>query len=266
MRRRVLALLAFVFALGAAVAVAEDTVIEVLPVRNRPAADLVPALQTALGADVTVTSFNNRLIVNAPRPRMAEIRRLVAQLDEPARSLWITVRQDRTVQASDRAVEAGVTVGPGGAAVRGRAVREDSAGQSEDHQRLRALEGTPAFIAVGEAVPVPATVITPTPGGAAVVSGTTHHQADRGFWVVARVAGEVVTLEIETALDETRPGGAIGTQGIRTTVSGQLGEWISLGELGHEAAGRSSGILSANQAQRSELRTVQVKVEEQVAE
>ena len=55
-------------ALGASAAVADDTVIEVLAVRNRPAADLVPALQTLLGAEATVTSFNNRLIVNAPRP------------------------------------------------------------------------------------------------------------------------------------------------------------------------------------------------------
>lgn len=264
MRRRVLVLLAFVFALGAASG--EDTVIEVLPVRNRPAADLVPALQTTLGAEVTVTSFNNRLIVNAPRHRIAEIRRLVARLDEPARSLWITVRQDRNVQASDRGVEAGVAVGAGGAAVRGRAARGETAGQSEVHQRLRALEGTRAFITVGEAVPVPTTVIAPTPGGAAVASGTTHHQADRGFWVVAHVAGEVVTLEIETAFDEARPGGVIATQGVRTTVSGRLGEWISLGELGSEAAAHSSGILSASQAQRNELRTVQVMVEEQVAE
>jgi hypothetical protein len=263
MWRLVLVLLTLILSLSAPTPVAaEDTVIEVLPVRNRPAADLVPALQTALGAEVTVTSFNNRLIVNAPRARMAEIRRLVAQLDEPARSLWITVRQDRGLQARDRGVEAGVAVGPGGAAVRGRATQGGTTGQTADHQRLRALEGTPAFIAVGEAVPVPTTLVTPTPAGPAVVSGTIHQQADRGFWVVAHVAGDVVTLEIETALDEAHPAGVIGTQGVRTTVSGELGEWISLGELGHEATDRTSGILSASQAQRRELRTVQVKVEQ----
>ncbi len=262
MKRRVLVLFASVLVLGAAAAVTDDTVIEVLPVRNRPAADLVPALQAVLGAEAAVTAFNNRLIVNAPRPLMAEVRRLVAELDVRARSLWITVRQERDLQTSDRTVDAGVAVGSGGAVVRGRVAQGSRSGESADHQRVRTLEGTPAFIAVGEAVPVPTTVITPTPGGAAVVSGTTHHQADRGFWVVARLAGETVTLEIETALDEARPGGVIETQGVRTTVSGRLGEWISLGELGSEAAGRSSEILSTSQAQRSELRTVQVKVEE----
>jgi hypothetical protein len=262
MNRWVLLLCGSALALGALAAVADDTVIEVLAVRNRPAADLVPALQAVLGAEATVTSFNNRLIVNAPRPLMAKARRLVGELDVRARSLWITVRQDREAQTSDRTVAAGVAVGSGGAAVRGRVAQGSTAGQSADHQRLRALEGTPAFIAVGEAVPVPTTVVTPTPGGAAVVSGTTHQQADRGFWVVAQVAGDTVTLEIETALDEAHPGGVIETQGVRTTVSGRLGEWIGLGELANEAAGRSSGILSTHQAQRSELRTVQVMVEE----
>jgi hypothetical protein len=69
MKRRVLVLFASVLVLGAAAAVTDDTVIEVLPVRNRPAADLVPALQAVLGAAAAVTAFNNRLIVNAPRPR-----------------------------------------------------------------------------------------------------------------------------------------------------------------------------------------------------
>jgi hypothetical protein len=95
-----------------------------------------------------------------------------------------------------------------------------------------------------------------------VVSGTTYHQADRGFWVVARVAGDQVTLEIETALDQARAEGAIETQGVSTTASGRLSEWLSLGEIAQEGEASGSGILSIHRAQRRELRTVEVKVEE----
>jgi hypothetical protein len=49
---------------------------------------------------------------------------------------------------------------------------------------------------------------------------------------------------------------------VSTTVSGRLGEWLSLGEIGRESEASGSGILSASQASRSELRTVRVKVEE----
>ena len=80
--------------------------------------------------------------------------------------------------------------------------------------------------------------------------------------MVARLAGDTVTLEIETALDEVHPGGAIERQGVSTTISGRLGEWLSLGEIGRESEASGSGILSASQARRSELRTVRVKVEE----
>jgi hypothetical protein len=95
-----------------------------------------------------------------------------------------------------------------------------------------------------------------------VVSGTAWQQADRGFWVVARVAGDQVTLEIETALDEAGPAGAVESQGVSTTAAGRLGEWITLGEIARDQEAGGSGILSTGHAQRSELRTIEVKVED----
>jgi hypothetical protein len=263
MRRTLLLSVALVVVAGlVGPARAADEVIEVIPLRNRPAADLVSPLEAVLGGEATVTALDDKLIIRAPRRLMAEVRRAVAQLDVRPRDLWITVRQ-----ASDRETEglsagAAVVAGPGGVAAGGHLAQGESSHAGNDVHQVRALEGTPAWIALGEAVPVPTTVVAPSPGGTAVVSGTTYRQADRGFWVVTRLAGDRVTLEIETALDEARPGGAIETQGVSTTASGRLGEWIGLGEIAREAASQSSGILSTGRVQLSELRSVEVKVEQ----
>jgi len=245
----------------AGLAVAENLVIEVVAIRNRPAADLVPPLQAVLGSEATVTAYENRLIVRAPRALLPQIRRLVDELDVRPRSLWITVHQDRDLAASGRSVEAGVAVGPGGVAAGGSISADRNAEQGDDVHRLRVLEGTAAFISFGESVPMETALVTPAPGGAVVVSGTTYQQAERGFWVVARLAGDRVTLEIETALDEARGAGVLESQGVSTTVSGRLGEWVSLGEIGLQSEARAAGILHAGRATRSEQRTVRVKVE-----
>jgi hypothetical protein len=225
---------------------AADTLIEVLPVRNRPAADLVPPLEAILGDDATVTAIDNRLVVRASRAFMPEVRRLVEQLDVSPRSLWITVRQEHDREAAGGSAGASVAVGSGGVAAGGHLAGGRESEVGGDVHQVRALEGTPAWITMG----------------AATVSGTTYQQVERGFWVVARVAGDRVTLDIETALDEARATGTVETQGVGTTASGRLGEWISLGEIGREGSSRGSGILSASQARHSDLRTVDVKVDE----
>lgn len=247
---------------GGTLAEAADTVIEVIPVRNRPASDLVAPVQALLGAEARVTSHDGKLIVNAPRHLMPQVKRLVADLDVRARSLWITVRQGGGLDARSRSAAAAVAAGPDGLAVGGHVSRDSLTASGGDVHRVRALEGTPAWITIGESVPVSSTVVTPTPGGPAVSSGTTYQQADRGFWVIPRVSGSLVTLVIETARDEPRQGGAIRTQGVSTTMTGRLGEWVSLGEIAQEGQSAQSGILSSSQESHSELNTIEVMVEE----
>jgi hypothetical protein len=246
----------------AAPAPADDWVIEVLHVRNRPASDLVAPLEAMLGADVTVTAYQGKLLVRAARSRFPAIRQLVQQLDVQARSLWITVSQGKDLQASDLSAEAAIVAGSAGVAAPGSVSAAQGTEQDQDTHRLRALEGTRAFITLGQSVPVDSLIAAPVPGGVTLIPGTSYQQGDRGFWVVARVSGSLVTLEIETALDEAHPGGGLERQSVSTTMSGQLGVWLSLGEIGRESAASGSGILSASQASRSELRTVRVKVEE----
>ena len=78
-----------------------------------------------------------------------------------------------------------------------------------------------------------------------------------------RLQGDRVTLDIdpqrETFDDQRR--GAVNVQRVATTVSGRLGEWISLGGIDEERSDDRSGILSTRSARSGEQRGVQVKVE-----
>ncbi|MGE0454193.1 MAG: hypothetical protein AB7O37_17230 [Vicinamibacteria bacterium] len=129
-------------------------------------------------------------------------------------------------------------------------------------QSIAALEGRPAFISVGEARPVATPVPVVGPGGAiGVAPGTVLQEASRGFYVIPRLSGDFVTLEVAVSGDRLAAGGAVELQRLETTASGRLGEWIPLGQLASDEALRSSSLLQRSTALRDELRSVRIKVE-----
>jgi hypothetical protein len=107
------------------------------------------------------------------------------------------------------------------------------------------------------------------PGGAQVVDSTAFVDADRGFWVLPRVSGDRVTLEMSTANDrvQSRRGNTlgsreIGTQRVDTIVSGRLGEWIEIGAVAEHARQQEQVVLGRESASRSDRHAVVLKVEE----
>jgi type II secretory pathway component GspD/PulD (secretin) len=263
--------------LAAAALAAQDLGVEVLSVRNRPAADLVPALQPLAGPDGSVTSMENRIIVRAGPEAMRQIKAVLQQLDVAPRSLWISVRQ-ATAQSS-AARSAGVTgsipVGDGGVRLtreggtvtttRSRTVVSGSFGASgstetgSDVARILALEGRPAFIQAGSAVPVAPVVVVPS--GATVVTGTAYVEANSGFWVLPRIAGEVVTLELATTKDALGAGAVVDQRHVRTTLSARLGDWVHVAGIAADSATRSSGLATTGSADTTSDWNVDLRVE-----
>jgi hypothetical protein len=250
---------------------AQEPALETIPVRNRPAEDLVPVLEPLVGRGGSVTAFGNRLIVKAAPAAMREIKDLVAKLDVVPRSLWITVRQSRDVETSGRQVGAS-----GGVVVERRDGRTtttrtevhgafgqgSSSERGQDVQQLRAVEGRPAQIHVGREVPVPQAVVVPGPAGPEVARGSVYQEADTGFSVTPWLSGDFVTLEIRTRGDRIDDAGRVDYQQLKATVNGRLGEWISLGGLDRTETTSDRGLLSRSSARFAELRNVSLKVEE----
>jgi hypothetical protein len=105
---------------------------------------------------------------------------------------------------------------------------------SLSEQKIRAVEGYPAFLYTGQSIKVPA---EDSSGNTLLLEA----DALRGFYVTARLAGDRVILTISLSNDRlaeaqgkhSRESGAlqIDTAHLSTTVSGHLGEWIDLGGI-----------------------------------
>ena len=248
---------------------ADDTIVKVIPLQHRTADDIVPLVLPLAGPDGTVSGLGTRLVVRARPAALAQIEESLKALDTPARMLWITVRQGLARSGSSRSAEASGSVTIRGGIVETRTSRtvvtgslgrQSTSDSGTDVQRLQVLEGGRAFIRTGEAVPQPGVVVSGNPP--VIVAGTTYTEASVGFYVVPRVAGDQVTLEIETAGDRPNDRGGIDVQRLQTTVSGRLGDWIELGAVVRDRASRTSEPLGVAQQQSVEERSVQVKVEE----
>jgi type II secretory pathway component GspD/PulD (secretin) len=245
---------------------ADETVVEVLQVKNRPAESLVAELTPLAGPEGVVTASGARLIVKATPTALSQIRRVLAELDVAPRSLWITVRQAGATRSAERRSEvAGAVSSSGGrtrTVVTGAFAQQDGAGASDDVQRLRALEGMPAFIRVARSEPVPVGGVVQTPQGPALVQGTAFQEAETGLYVLPRIAGQVVTLEVATSKDAFNARGGVDAQRLVTTVTGRLGEWLSLGGLSQSESAARSGPAGQESWSASDDRSVELMVEE----
>ena len=186
----------------ATVTLASDTVVEVFPLRNRPAQDLLPAIRAVVGNEGVVEALDTRLVVRATPAALARIRAALPALDVAPRTLSVTVSQRRDAETSARAGSARIetgrapSTGGGNGETRTRTVvtgafsASSSSAEGEDVQQMRVLEGHPAFIQVGRSVPVAVTGTVETPGGPVPARGTAFAESGSGFYVLARGAGD----------------------------------------------------------------------------
>jgi type II secretory pathway component HofQ len=266
-------ILALVF-LVASVAHADE--VEVIELRHRTADQLIPALRPLVEPGGALTGMQNTLVIRASRANIAELRQAIATLDRMPRRLLISVRQDAAGSFDSRDARVSGTIGGGDVRV---GVNEpprrepgvtisarDAQGTRDDRttSQVQALEGSPAYIAIGQSVPVPETVVTQTPGGRVVRSTTTYRSAASGFAVIPRLSGDRVFLDI--APQTAGPGrvgpGAVEYQQIVTTASGRLGEWFPLGGIDQSATRSQSGVLSGGTSTRVGTSSVWVRVDE----
>ena len=250
--------------------------VEVIQLRHRTAEQVIPTLQPLLDAGGALTGMQSSLIVRSSRTNIEQLKRVVAGLDTAPRRLLISVRQDASFSGERRHYGVSGTIAAGDArvAINERARRDTgasvrmldsaSAGDERNVSQVQALEGSPAYIAVGQSIPVPIETVTRTPYGHEVRRSTEFRDLNTGFSVVPRLIGDRVVLEIEPQRETQGaygPGSA-NVQRISTTASGRLGEWFELGGISNTSVQEGNHILSSRGSGERGSRSVWVKVEE----
>lgn len=217
---------------------------QVITLKNRTSADLLPVAQQFIGKDGNVSVYGNQLIVEAPSEKIQSLEALLRQLDKPARRLLITVdTSDNNLPDTNSSTRVYSTASRDGGV-----------------QQIQATEGVPALIQTGQSIPQTS---TQTDAYGRLSAQTTYRTVTRGFYITASVTGETVHLAISTNRDrmsQEQPD-VVNVQSTDTQVSGPLGQWITVaGISGQNQAGQQGQTLTYSTQNRDDM-TLRVKVD-----
>jgi type II secretory pathway component GspD/PulD (secretin) len=273
-------------------AYSEESKLEVIALKHLTSEQAVNLLKPLLDKEGAISGMNNQLVVRTTPGNLEQIKQALAALDVASHRLMITVKQDvsrgretsaaevsghirsgkvvTTVGRDDPREQAGAEVRitrdvQGGANVAGGrtlGATTDTLRDDRNTQQLQVLEGTPAFIEIGESVPVaePGFILAPQP---IVYNSISYKDLTTGFSVLPRIHGDEVTVEIapHRAVLSQEGGGKIDIQASHTTVSGKLGEWLDLGGAVQRQSSAEGGIVYSTRGLGSEQNRVLIKVE-----
>ena len=268
-------------------AYADLMIVEVLPLKHRLAADVEPTLRALVVEGGTVSAIDQKLVIRTTPANLAELKAVLASVDTRQRQLRIVVRQnvrDASQQASDQLAARIRTnhgdailgsISPGDAPGAAVSIAGSEVGASFDSYRthdrddvasthfVSAIEGVPAYIATGQAVPLPQTSAVVTPYGANVQQSLDYRSVGSGVYVTPRLAGEDVTLEISPYSQQfdRRGGGMIAERSVNTVVRGRLGVWLPLAGATSASHDQGHSILSSTNNTDATAYEVWVKVE-----
>jgi len=219
---------------------------EVVPLQHRSSAELLPAAQAFIGRDGTVSAFENKLIVNASPERIDDLRALLQQLDTVPKRLLISVDNNDSNYQDNRG--------------NGQVIRYGTSNREGGLQQIQASEGQPALIQVGQSVPITS---TSTDGYGRIQSNTEYRNVTQGFYVTPSVSGDTVRLQISTNNDRISQERAdvVKVQSTDTTISGRLGEWITLAGHNQQSQADRNPSSRTYSTQRGENMTLRVKVD-----
>lgn len=233
--------------------------VNVITLKHRNAEVLLPLLQPVLDEGIRISGKGSTLIINSKPWQLEEIRPLIEKLDAPLHSLMISVKQGGDEKHSALQGSVSGTIDEPRVRVYGTQKKEREA----ISQQLRVIEGQWATIRAGQAIPIVKQTSSQSAYGSSVQHSIEYKDVESGFEVRPRLSGEQVILDIRPF--RSRPskqgGGIIEQQNISTTVSGKLGEWITVGGMGEQRHYSGSGTIYATGKQHNLGQNVRLKVE-----
>ena len=248
---------------------AAETIIEIIPINNRPASEIQPLINPMLENTDRVIADGYNLIVKTTPDRLNAIKHFINSVDTRLHNLIITVIQSRQTSAEQLNAAARVKLNApiddlskSSGKITGYTGQSQNQNANENIQTIRTLEGNTAYIKAGNTYPIQNVQIYNSGYGYPAVSTSTQLiDATTGFAVTPRLAGQQAILDVSPWSDKANVQGQLETQSAQSTLKLNLGEWIELGGIDESSQNSAIGNL-ANNRQTSETRLrILVKVD-----
>lgn len=195
----------------------------------RTADELSESVKPFLEDGGKVSAINGKIVITGTADKIEEVKAILAEIDKGARQLLVQVRSKGRRKAETESVEVQDPLND--PKIAGAATAEKSA--SKGLNTLTISEGVDAFIA--------------TENG--------------GFNTIVHVTGKIVVLDIFQKTSREKKNGVSHTyNSLKTSVHGQLDEWIDLGQIDSSIKAKSNFTVGAADAAESAFVEVAIRV------
>ena len=259
--------------------------LRIFELKNRPAGELAEMVRALVDDGAKVVAHRNTLVINASPAELNEIATLVASYDRVQRMLRVTVNQGRRLDDHTREVNTSGHLRSGSVAVDlngpdrgdggsifitsgGNRINVQAQGDLLQDDRkvsqfMTVIEGYPATITVGRAVPFTSQMRTYCRQHPAFVETIDYQNVDTGFEVLPEIFGETVQLEIRPfmAFLDSQNLNQIIFHELATKVQLPLGTWYDLGGQMSTQDGLSREILGAGRHSSEGGNSIRVRVD-----
>ena len=245
--------------------------ITVINLKYRSADEIIPVIQPFMQSGDALSGDGYRLFVRTDPNTLKTVKGFISTLDKAPAQLLISLKNAGEISNTDDSISLQGNIGTQQARIRLNDGKENnirleaetnrSTSTSRQAPGVRATEGEPALIYTG--VNVPVNISEKQRNGNRIVERelVEYRNIQSGLYVTARLNGDNVTLTIKPQSQSLGENNAINQFSLQTTVTGKLGEWISLGSVSQSSARYSQNTASRTTTQTLDRNTVMIKVE-----
>ena len=239
--------------------------LEILPVRHRPAQELVEVLRPMLGAGESLSAYQDQIIVRASPSTVNNLKQILQQIDQPARQYLVQWQITGQQQTSREQLSGGVVINSDGRQLGGQIGGTVLSTQNNRgdgfSQQVRVLEGNSAWIALNQQVPLQVRQTTVTPYGVVSSSGSQYVSFTSGLAVTPRALGRGQQVQLALApqrstrshspaynMQQGLANPAEQVSQVTTTMIVNLGEWVEIGSIAEATQRNERAVLSSSDA------------------
>ena len=238
--------------------------ITTIQLRNRPAVEVIPIVEPMLGVDDAITGQGFKIFLRSSAETLDQVMAMIE-------TLQISVFQgsDRDLRAVDISGNIQIQSGDTSVSIGTNRNKTSSINISSTRSRLqnnpihqlRLTEGQEGYIETGEQIPYFSGVnwILPKAAG----GGIEYRDVTTGFYVLPRIHGENVTLQVSpfrNSQSKSR-GGNIETLHANTTITGRISEWLLIGGATEQTKASQSGIGSYSSTKSRNNTSIWIKAD-----
>lgn len=241
---------------------------EVIELQHRMASEILPAITSLLEPYERASHYGHQIIIQAEDKKIAELRSLIQQLDTPPKRLLISVDNSGNRVSTERGFNIDTRVSDkNGYIISGQKTsssvqikHRSSQGNNADIRSVQTLEGHAALVQTGQQ-------IQQSHWGAGhnqrPQRTITTRELSQGFYAVAYVHGDMVTIELSNHADQLDPTNQNITQRQASSahLSGRLNEWIPVSNISGNHQNQSSELLGHNKQLSTNNNNLRIKVE-----